>query len=83
MCFTYHSFKKYLSIYVYAYVCFACVYTCASHACRAHGGQERVLDPLELESYKAVSHGVKCWDSNPGLLRKQPVLLSAEPALQS
>ena len=40
----------------------------------AHGGQKRVLDPIELELQTVVSW----WDSNPDPLEEQLVLLTTE-----
>ena len=38
---------------------------------------ERASDPLELELHAS------CWEFNPGFLEEQPVLLPAEPFLQT
>ena len=43
----------------------------------------RASGPLELESQVAVSCLTGCWEPNTGLLKKQPVLLTAESSLQS
>jgi hypothetical protein len=46
-----------------------------------HGGQERIVGPLELELQVVVScHvGARNWTR---LLEEQPVILTAEPSLQ-
>jgi hypothetical protein len=41
----------------------------------AHKGQKRALDPLELELYSSEL-ACGCWESNPGLMEEQPVLLT-------
>ena len=52
------------------YVCFVCVY----HICDdVHGGQKRVLAPLELELQVIVSHYVGARILGP--LQEQPVFL--------
>lgn len=33
----------------YIFSMLACMFICASHACSVHGGQKKVLDPLEME----------------------------------
>lgn len=33
----------------YIFSMLVCMFICASHACSVHGGQKRVLDPLEME----------------------------------
>lgn len=40
----------------------------------AHGGQERVLDPLELELQKVMSQHGGYWELNPGLLKEQHII---------
>jgi hypothetical protein len=59
-------------IYVYKYI------TCMFGALRS---QKRASDPrkLELDSCKQPCG---YWEQNPGLLERQPVLLTSEPYLQ-
>ena len=40
----------------------------------AHGGQERVLDPLELELQRVMSQHGGYWELNPGLLKEQRII---------
>jgi hypothetical protein len=47
-----------------------------------HGGRERASDPLELELQEVMNILGGFWESNPGPLEKQPVLLNTEPSLQ-
>lgn len=48
----------------------------------AQGGQERVLEPLELEIQMAVSCSYRCWESNPSPPEEQPVLSTTERSFQ-
>lgn len=41
-----------------SFECFASMYACAPHVPNAHGGQKRVLNPLELCLRMVVSHCV-------------------------
>lgn len=41
-----------------SFECFASMYACAPHVPNAHGGQQRVLNPLELCLRMVVSHCV-------------------------
>ncbi|KAL6035681.1 hypothetical protein STEG23_021032 [Scotinomys teguina] len=55
---------------------------CASCVPGAHGDQKRASDPPEPELQMGVSlHG--CWESNPGPLEEQPVLVTSETSLQA
>lgn len=64
--------------FIHYFYLFMCLCLCTS----AHEGQERMLDPLELE-FKllwAASHG--CWERNSGSLQEQQqVCLAAGPPL--
>ena len=53
----------------YVYECFAYLNVCVPCACNALGGQERVLDPLELELHMVG-----------GPLEEHPVLLTTVPS---
>lgn len=55
---------------------------CVHHVQAGADGRQET-EPLKLELYTAVSHQCECWESNLGALEKQPVLLTAEPSLQS
>lgn len=51
-----HSLCSLVKKMVYVYVCVvACMYVCSMQA-GVCGDQERVLDPLELESQEVVNH---------------------------
>ena len=57
---------------------FVCMYV--HHMCaRACRDQKRALGILELELQVVVSCLVGCWESNPGPLEEQPVLLITKP----
>lgn len=47
---------------------------CLDYVCRAHGGQCRVLGPLELDLQMVLSHRVVAENPNPGCLPEQQVL---------
>lgn len=51
----------------------------------ALGSQKRALDPLqvELQTVVNINCGYECWQSNLDPLEELPVLVTAEPALQS
>lgn len=60
----------------------ACI-LCAPCGCSACKGQKRAPDALELELHTGSCEGpFRCWEPNLGLLKKQQVLLTAEPYLQ-
>lgn len=58
---------------LHAHVC--TVYLCVSSA---HGGQKRALHPPGKAVINSCELPVGCWESNPGLLEEQPVLLTAD-----
>lgn len=59
-----------------------CLHVCLyiMHMSGAYRGQKRAMDLLQLELHDCeLSCG--CWESNPGSLQKQSVLLTSEPRL--
>jgi hypothetical protein len=78
-------FCFFLKIYLFI-ICMsalpACI-LCAPCGCSACKGQKRAPDALELELHTGSCEGpFRCWEPNLGLLKKQQVLLTAEPSLQ-
>lgn len=61
-------------------MCMQCPHVCVC-TCGVHRGQNRELDPLELELYICQSP-CRYWELNPSPLEEQPILLTAEPSLQ-
>jgi hypothetical protein len=55
---------------------------CVPCVCSAHGGQQRMSDPLKLELQMAVSCHVGCWEPNFGPLQELQMLLTTESTLQ-
>lgn len=53
---------------------------CTTYVPDARESQKRALEPLKLGLWMVVACG--CWESNPGSLKEQQVLLTAEPSLQ-
>ena len=78
----------YLSIYlssIFMHMCFACIHVCVRLcAWCLWRPEERALDPigLELQAVVNITCTCGCWQSNLDPLEEQPVLLTAEPALQ-
>jgi hypothetical protein len=60
----------------------ACMYV-TTYVPSIHRGQKNALGPLELDLQTVVSCCLDCCESNPGLLQKQQVLLTAYPILLS
>lgn len=84
--------NPYSDMYVYMYTfinyyfmrgCFTYMYICAPMGMPDPWGPERVLGPLELESEMIIRYHVSAGNQIPGLLEKQPVLLTVELPFQS
>lgn len=56
----------------------ACVYVYVPHVSGIHEGQKKLLDLLELEFQRAVSHRVSAENQTLGCLKEQPVLWTTE-----
>lgn len=52
---------------------------CASHACSAHGGQKRALEPQELVLHEFFKSTCGFWELSPGPVKEQEVLFNTEP----
>jgi hypothetical protein len=50
----------------------------APHVCRAHRSPKTVSDPLKLESQSVAKRPSKCYESIPGPLEEQSVLVTTE-----
>jgi hypothetical protein len=66
----------------YEYECFACRHVYAPHVCFPLRGHKMASDPQELE-LQITEPACGCWESNPGTLEEQPLLLTAESWLQA
>jgi hypothetical protein len=67
-----------ISISLYLFGCFACMFVCASHVCSVQGGQKRALHSLGTSVTNHCELPRGCWDLNLGSLGEQPELLTAE-----
>lgn len=72
--------KKFISFRVYG--CFVGIQVCAPCVCRAQGGPERALDPLELELQVDVSAWCGFWALSFSSLQWQLVSLPGEGSFQ-
>lgn len=65
------------NILCYVYGCFACLQVWETHACSAHGGLKRTLDPWEV-----CEPPCGYWKSSPVPLEEKPVFLTTGLSLQ-
>lgn len=61
------------------YDCLVCTHVCAPHTGSADRGQNKILDPVELELQLACELS-KCWEFQYPL-EEPPVLITTEPSL--
>jgi hypothetical protein len=71
--------NTYIYIHIYIYI-YTHIYVCVSSA---YKGQKKMLVPPESRVTDSCELPFRCWELTPDHLKEQPILLTAEPSLQS